>query len=138
MKIAIGSDHRGFHLKQLIQAHFVDYQWLDCGTSSDARVDFPDFAHLACQSMIQKKVDLGILLCGSGIGMTIAANRYPEIFAGNCWSPEIARLAKAHDHINFLVLPADFITTDQAYDIVVTWLETEQLEGQYRERLNKI
>jgi ribose 5-phosphate isomerase B len=138
MKIAIGSDHRGYRLKELIKEHFVQHAWTDLGTDSSERVDYPDYAHLVCESLIQKKVDLAVLLCGSGIGMAIAANRYNEILAGNCWSPEVARLARAHDHINLLVLPADFVSADQAFEIIETWIQTDLLEGQYAKRIEKI
>ena len=138
MKIAIGSDHHGISLKSSIIKNFVEYIFIDVGSHSSDRVDYPDFGHVVCKKMNDHEVDLGILLCGTGIGMSIVANRNPGIFAGLCWAVEVACLAKAHDHINVLVLPADFVTIDQAIQIVKVWLETEPLDGLYAKRLTKI
>jgi ribose 5-phosphate isomerase B len=138
MKIAIGSDHHGISLKSSIIQNFVEHTFIDVGSHSSDRVDYPDFAHAVCKKINDHVVDLGILLCGTGIGMSIAANRHSNIFAGLCWTAEIARLAKAHDYINVLVLPADFVSIDQAIQIVKVWLVTEPLGDLYAERLKKI
>ncbi len=138
MKIAIGSDHHGISLKSKIIQNFVDHSFIDVGSDSSDRVDYPDFAHAVCKKINDHEVDLGILLCGTGIGMSIVANRNPHIFAGLCWTAEIARLAKAHDSINVLILPADFVTIDEVIQIVQVWLETEPLGGLYAKRLTKI
>ena len=138
MKIAIGSDHHGISLKSSIIKNFVEHNFIDVGSHSSDRVDYPDFAHAVCKKINDHEVDLGILLCGTGIGMSIVANRNQNIFAGLCWTAEIASLAKAHDHINVLVLPADFVSIDQAIQIVKVWLETESLGGLYAKRLTKI
>ncbi|PCI73257.1 ribose-5-phosphate isomerase [Candidatus Dependentiae bacterium] len=138
MKISIGSDHRGAELKASILQQYSEQIFFDVGTDTKERVDYPDFAHAVCQKIINHESDIGILICGTGIGMSITANRYENIYAGLCWSAEIARLAKAHDHINVLVLPADFIDQKTAFEIINTWFKTKPLDGTYAQRLEKI
>ncbi|MBL4588373.1 RpiB/LacA/LacB family sugar-phosphate isomerase, partial [Candidatus Babeliales bacterium] len=89
MKISIGSDHRGVKLKASILQHYSEQIFFDVGTNTKERVDYPDFAHAVCQKIINHESDIGILICGTGIGMSITANRYENIFAGLCWSAEI-------------------------------------------------
>jgi len=138
MKISIGADHRGFNLKSEIIKKFSEYTWLDVGTHSLERTDYPIPARDVCHTILEKKSELGILICGSGIGVTIAANRFKKIYAGLCWNEDIARVAKQDDGINVLVLPADFLTSQQAFDIITTWLKTEFKAGVYQERLHMI
>lgn len=136
--ISIGADHRGYDLKIKIIEHFKDIKWIDVGTNSKERTDYPIFAQKVCKSILEKEADFGVLLCGSGIGVGIAANRFKGIYAGVCWNAEIAKLAKADDNINVLVLPADFIGTEQAFLLVKIWLETEFKDGHYQKRLDMI
>jgi ribose 5-phosphate isomerase B len=141
MKIAIGSDHRGFEQKNIILAYFaesLDYQFIDVGTESNKRTDYPPFAQRVAHLVQQEEVDAGVLLCGSGIGMAIAANRYSSIFAGVVWNQEIARLAREHDNVNVLVLPSDFVANDKVVPIVNAWLQASFFEGQYEKRLEMI
>ncbi|MEX0849806.1 MAG: RpiB/LacA/LacB family sugar-phosphate isomerase [Candidatus Dependentiae bacterium] len=141
MKIAIGSDHRGFEQKNIILAYFAesaDHQLIDVGTESDERTDYPPFAQKVVHLMQKGEVQAGILLCGSGIGMAIAANRYPSIFAGVVWNRTIARLAREHDNVNVLVLPSDFIANDEVIPIVNAWLQASFFGGQYEMRLKMI
>ncbi len=136
MKISIGADHRGYDLKQVIIEHFDQYQFIDAGTFSHERTDYPIFAQRVCQDILNDCSKFGILICGSGVGMSIAANRHKKIYAALCWSPEVARCAKAHDNTNVLVLPADFLDSEVAIAIISTWLETPFKGGRYEQRLS--
>ena len=138
MKISIGSDHRGFLFKSEIIKHFVRLDWLDVGTNSTERTDYPIYAKKVCQNILDKKADLGILICGSGVGMSIAANRFVHIYAALCWNKEVAQKAREDDCGNILVLPADFISLEQALEIVQTWLNSEFKDGIYADRLKII
>ena len=136
MKIIIGSDHRGYDFKEAIKNKFDVYEWIDVGTdSADKRVDYPVFAKKACEIL---GPDRGILICGSGVGISIAANRFPGIYAALCWSPDVARAAREHDNANVLVLPSDFIDVPEAISIVEVWIQTEFLGGRYQDRLDMI
>ncbi len=138
MKIAIGSDHRGFELKKVIVSNFSDINWTDVGTDSEDRVDFPMYSKKVCDLLLSNFVDRGIVICGSGIGVSIAANRNKNIYAALCWSPEVAKSARNHDLANVLALPADFVDKETAIEIVKTWLSEGFNEGVYRDRLNMI
>ncbi len=138
MKITIGSDHRGFELKLKIIKKFTDIEWLDVGTDSQDRTDYPIFAKKVCNNILDGKTGLGILICGSGVGMSIAANRFENIYAALCWDERVAESAKADDNANVLVLPSDFVSDDQAFSIIKTWLSTEFKEGDYQKRLGII
>lgn len=138
MMISIGADHRGYDLKAKIIEHFKDIKWIDVGTNSKERTDYPIYAKKVCNNILEKRSDLGILLCGSGIGVGIAANRFKGIYAGVCWNAEIAIFAKADDNINVLVLPADFMGPEQAFLSIKIWLETEFKNGHYQKRLDMI
>ena len=138
MKIAIGTDHRGFKIKDAICKQLDSYHIIDMGCFDKQRCDYPVFAKLVASAVASGDADLGILLCGSGIGMAIAANRYKNIYAGLCWSPEVAKAAREDDNINILVLPADFISLEQAAFIVDTWLHAEFKKGRYQIRLEMI
>lgn len=135
MKISIGADHRGFAIKQALIAALSDVDWLDVGAESNDRSDYPIFAQHVVEAMRAGKAEQGVLICGSGIGMAIAANRHPGIYAGLCWNSAVATVAKEHDDINVLVLPADFVSVDEACAIVRAWLSAQCKEGRYRERL---
>ena len=137
MKITIGSDHRGYLLKEAIKNSF-DYPWVDVGTDSQERTNYPEFAHKVSKLVLDGQAECGILICGSGIGMSITANRHKGIYAALCWSPTVARMAREHDNANILVLPSDYISDDAARQIVRSWLEAKFLGGRYQERLDKI
>lgn len=138
MKIGIGADHRGYDLKQFLMQSFPDYIWLDEGTHSTERTDYPLYAHKVCKAILAGTISCGILLCGTGVGMAIAANRYKGIYAALCWNDEVARLARQDDGANVLVLPSDFITYDQAALMVHAWLSAQFKGGRYQERLQLI
>lgn len=134
-KIVIGADHRGFDLKQAIIEKFTEYEWIDIGANNKDRSDYPVYAKKLCDKVLNNEADCGILICGSGIGMSIAANRFPGIYAGLCWNEVVAKLAKEDDGVNVLVIPADLILLEDAFLIFKSWLETKFKEGRYKERL---
>lgn len=140
--IAIGSDHRGYelkeHLKAILSINDVTVTWHDCGTSSKERTDYPIYTKKVCNTIIEGKATHGILLCGSGIGMSVAANRYDGIYAGLVWNIQVAHLAKAHDNCNVLVFPTDFITKKEAEQMLHDWLCTEFLGERYEQRIKMI
>jgi len=138
MKISIGADHRGLSLKQFLIKHFSKIEWNDCGTHDTVRTDYPLFAKPVCKAVVSAVSDLGILICGSGIGMAIAANRCAGIYAGVCWNEDIARVAREHDGLNVLVLPSDFVNNEQAVSIVTAWLAHQFKGGRHQSRLNMI
>ena len=141
-RIAVGADHRGFALKQQVSKRntFADatITWQDVGTDSAERTDYPIFAHRVVNLILKGEVDYGILMCGSGIGESIASNRFSHIYAGLVWNEEVARVAKEHDNVNVLILPADYMTLDTANGCITAWLSATFKEGRYQERLDMI
>jgi ribose 5-phosphate isomerase B len=137
-KIAIASDHGGFSYKQAIQNHFEDYDWLDLGTDSTESVDYPDFAHEMAERIRGGEVDTGILICGTGIGISIAANRHPEVRSALCTDATMARLTRQHNNANVLALGERIIGLESVFDIVETFLNTEFEGGRHERRVNKI
>ena len=142
MNIAIGADHRGFecktHLKQYVVGIDDPIIWIDVGTMNDERVDYPPYATAVVDALKRKEADIGILICGSGVGMAVVANRYHGMFAGVAWNEEISRLSKEHDKTNILVIPSDFVSLDQAVAITNAWLKAEFKGGRYQERIDMI
>lgn len=143
MKIAIGADHRGFEHKEFIKKHVAQvgaqrYTWIDVGAFDEVRSDYPIFADLVAHKVASHEVDRGVLLCGSGIGMAVVANRYPGIYAGVVWNEKIAHMSREHDKVNVLVMPSDFVTPELAVAMVTRWLEAEFLGGRYQERIDMI
>lgn len=140
--IAIGTDHRGYDYKNLLIAlkelshHTIE--WIDVGCMSAERCDYPEFAFKVVQHIKTEVADFGILLCGSGIGMSIAANRFAGIYAGLAWNQEIAIQSRSDDSCNVLVIPADYLTSDQLIALVTSWLATTPKEGRYRARIEQI
>lgn len=138
MIIAIGADHRGYAVKELLKKHFVQYEFIDVGAFSDVRSDYPLFAHAVAQLVQQKDADRGILLCGSGIGMAIVANRYKHVYAGVVWNAVIAKQSREHDNINILVLPCDCVAAFDPVQLTTIWLNTKFLGDRYKTRLAMI
>lgn len=140
MKIAIGSDHAGFELKekikQLLTGKNIEVE--DFGPFSTDSVDYPDFAHPTAEAVETNKADLGILLCGSGNGIAMTANKHQGIRAAICWTTELAELARQHNNANVLVLPARFVTEEDGLKIVEAYLNTEFEGGRHERRVNKI
>ena len=140
MIVALGSDHRGIYLKSKI-ADFLKangHSVTDFGTDSNESVDYPDFASAVAQSIITGEAERGILICSSGIGMCIAANKYQGIRAAICCKPELAVRARLHNDANVLCLGADFTTAPEALEIVKSFLETGFEGGRHQRRLDKI
>lgn len=135
MKLAIGADHRGYELKQEIQKEMPQIAWHDVGTNSIERTDYPIFAHAVVRELLNGTVSGGVLLCGTGVGMAIAANRHPGIYAALACSIDIAVRAKEEDYANILVLPADYVTVAQAVEMIKAWLKAQHKEGRYKERI---
>lgn len=138
MIIAIGSDHRGFALKTHLMKAFSEHQWLDVGAYGEERSDYPKFAFEVGQEIHEGRAERGVLICGSGIGMSIAANRVRGIYAALCWNEQVAQLAREHDGANVLVLPSDFISSDQAVAMLKAWLQANFRGGRYQQRLECI
>jgi ribose 5-phosphate isomerase B len=140
MNIAIGSDHAGFELKEQLITYLrsKSLNVLDKGCYSSERADYPDFAHAVANSVISKEADLGILMCGSGNGISISANKHKGIRAALCWNHEIASLARQHNDANILVLPARYISVQEAHNCIDVFL-TEKFEGgRHQARIEKI
>ena len=139
MKVYIGSDHAGYELKEHIKQHFSNgYEWVDMGTNASTSVDYPDFAHPVAQAVAEKADNIGILICGTGNGMAMTANKHQGIRAALCWSKEIAALARQHNNANILVLPARFISPETAFEMIETFFATPFEGGRHLNRINKI
>jgi len=140
MKIAIASDHAGFEMKKKISELLttMGHQVLDFGTYSNDPVDYPDFAVPAAEAVASTIADMGILICGSGIGMAIVANKVQGIRAANCTSVEMARLARKHNNANILTLGSRLLTIEQAEDIIRTFLSEDIEGGRHMIRIEKI
>lgn len=140
MRLALGSDHRGFDLKNSIAAHLRTngHPVQDFGCDSADSADYPDFANLVAQSVSSGKVDLGILVCGSGIGMSIASNKRNGVRAALCCSAELAQRARRHNDANVICLGADFIDPAEALKAVDLFISTEFEGGRHQRRLDII
>lgn len=139
-KIAFAADHAAFPLKEEIKAYVEakGYETVDFGTHSEDSCDYPDFAHPAAEAVSRGECDFGIGMCGSGNGMQITLNKHQDIRAALCWLPELGSLAKQHNNANFLVLPARFITAEEARRIVDAYLDAKFEGGRHERRVAKI
>src|SRR6185436_16233264 len=124
--ILIAADHAGFELKEKLEAELkkLGFAVRDLGTNSADSTDYADYAHPLAKEVSEGKVKRGVLLCGTGLGMSYVANRYPNVRAAVTWSPEVAQLARQHNDANVLVLPARFVDDDTAVKIVEKWFST--------------
>jgi ribose 5-phosphate isomerase B len=140
--IAIGADHRGYSMKEFLKKHkefdTTTVEWQDVGAVDDQRSDYPKYAIRAVAAMREKAADSAVLICGSGIGMAITANRYPGIYAGVVWNADIAAIAKEHDHVNVLVFPSDYVSNEDALRMLQAWLVAQKKDGRYEKRLEMI
>jgi ribose 5-phosphate isomerase B len=138
--IPIGSDHAGFQLKERLIAELraLGYEPLDLGTHSIESTDYPDYAHRVASKVEHHDASRGVLLCGTGLGMSYAANRHPGVRAAVAWSTEIAQLAREHNDANILILPARFVSEDDGVEILKTWLGTRFEGGRHSRRVEKI
>jgi ribose 5-phosphate isomerase B len=138
--IPIGADHAGFALKERLKAELekMGFGVEDVGTRSEDSVDYPDFAHQVADRVEHGAARRGVLLCGTGLGMSYAANRHHGVRAAVAWTPEIAKLAREHNDANVLVLPARFLDEAQGLEILRTWLATPFEGGRHQRRVDKI
>ncbi len=140
LKIAIGADHAGFELKELIITYlkYKNIHVEDKGTYSLERADYPDYGHAVANAVLSKEVEIGILMCGSGNGINMSANKHKGIRAALCWTSEIATLARQHNDANILVLPARYISVEEAYKCVDAFLNEKFEGGRHQGRVEKI
>lgn len=138
--IGIGSDHAGFPLKSHIVRYLQKkgYEVRDYGTDSEESVDYTDYAHPLAADISSGKLGKGILICGSGNGISMTANKHPHVRCALCWTEEIARLARRHNDANILSMPGRFITEEEAERIVDAFLDTEFEGGRHQKRIDKI
>lgn len=138
--IGIAGDHAGFSLKGVIIRHLEDqgFSVQDYGTFGEESVDYPDFVHPLAEAVASGKHEKGIIICGSGNGVSMTANKHGGIRAALSWMPEIARLARAHNDANVLALPARFIDLPQALEVVDVFLNTAFEGGRHLNRIKKI
>ncbi len=139
-KLAIGGDHAGYLIKEKVKGHLLSlgYDVTDYGTNSEASVDYSDYAHLVAEAVDRGDYPLGILVCGSGNGVNMAANKHQSIRSALCWIPEIARLARTHNDANILAIPGRFVDENVAIEIVDTFLSHSFEGGRHCNRVNKI
>jgi ribose 5-phosphate isomerase B len=139
-KIAIGCDHGGFAYKAAIIELLInqDLEVFDFGTDSDASVDYPDFVHPVAENVENENVELGIILCGSGNGAAMSANKHQGIRAALCWTEELATLARQHNNANIISIPARFVSKELALEMVKTFISTDFEGGRHAERVEKI
>jgi len=140
LKIAIGSDHAGFQLKETIKEYLNNkgFDVKDFGTYSEERADYPDFAHKVASAVEYNEVERGIVICGSGNGVNMTANRHHGVRSALCWNEEIAKLARQHNDANIIALPARFISEEEAEKCVDVFLSTPFEGGRHTDRVKKI
>lgn len=138
MKLLIASDHAGFELKQFLKESCADIDWQDQGCFSKDSVDYPDFADKLCRQVDSSTKVQGILICGSGQGMSIRANKYQTVRAALCWNVEIAELARQHNAANVLCLGSRFVSNTLAIEILKKFISTEFEGGRHQMRVDKI
>jgi len=140
VKIGLASDHAGYKLKEIIINWLQDegYKIQDFGCDSAESCDYPDYAHPMAAAVASGKCDLGISLCGSGNGINMVVNKYPEIRSALCWNREISSLARRHNDANICALPARFLVPSEAIAIVKIFLETDFEAGRHLNRIRKI
>ncbi|EKB49087.1 ribose 5-phosphate isomerase B [Cecembia lonarensis] len=139
-KIAIGGDHAGFEYKKQVVAKLeqLGYEVKDFGPFSEASVDYPDYVHPLSSAIEEGEFDQGIVICGSGNGVAITANKHQGIRAALCWNEDLAALARQHNDANVLAIPARFVPFEMAEKMVFTFLKTDFEGGRHQNRVNKI
>lgn len=139
MKVLIASDHAGFLLKEQIKANFSDkFEFEDFGTFSEESVDYPDYIHPLAYKISADPEQFGIIVCGSGNGVSMTANKHPDVRAALCWEVEIAKLSRKHNNANILSLPARFISKETAFNILTVFFDTDFEGGRHTIRVEKI
>lgn len=138
-KVFVASDHAGFELKNLLIERYDKVDWVDLGPFNSDRVDYPDFAHDLCAHLLNENPkSIGVLICGSGQGMAIAANRHRHIRAALCWNTDIAKLSREHNNANVLCLGARFTQINEAVDILDVFLRSQFEGGRHTQRVGKM
>ena len=139
MKILIGNDHAGYTLKLSIIKNLEDkYEFFDKGSYSDESVDYPDYASIIAKEIQSEKGDLGIIICGTGNGVCMTANKFKGIRAVICWNEEIAKLAKQHNNANIICIPSRFIKVEEAMKIIESFIMEKFEGGRHERRIKKI
>tara|TARA_B100001287_G_C22574456_1_gene477905 strand:- start:372 stop:788 length:417 start_codon:yes stop_codon:yes gene_type:complete len=138
MKISIGNDHAGVDYKKFIIENLKNHSVINHGTDDVNSVDYPDFAHPVSLDVENKTSEIGILICGSGNGVAMTANKHKKVRAALCWSEEIAKLAKQHNNANIVCIPARFISKEEALQIIKSFINTDFEGGRHERRVNKI
>lgn len=140
MKISIGNDHAGTEYKFYIIEYLKskDIEVINHGTDNSDSVDYPDFVHPVANNVENKEVDYGIIICGSGNGANMTANKHQKVRSALCWTKEITELARKHNNANVLSIPARFTSKEQALEMVKIFLNTEFEGGRHSNRVNKI
>ena len=138
--ILFGCDHAGFQLKEVLLAHLAskNIATQDLGCYSEESIDYPDFAHPVASAVSKNPAALGVLICGSGNGINMTANKHSGIRSALCWKKEIAELARQHNDANIIALPARFISIEEAIEMVDAFLSTEFEGGRHAKRVDKI
>lgn len=138
--IAIGADHAGYAFKEKIKNHLKEksIEVLDFGTDSETSVDYPDHIHPVASSVETNKVSLGIIICGSGNGAAMTANKHQGIRAAICWNTDLSKLARQHNDANIISIPSRFVSLETAIEMVDAFLETEFEGGRHARRVGKI
>ena len=138
--LALGSDHAGYYLKEFIKKELIaqGYEIEDFGCYSSESVDYPDIIHPLALAINDGKIEKGIILCGTGIGVDMVANKYPNVRAALCCDEERARLSRSHNNANVLALGARFVSESDAMKMIQIFLETEFEGGRHQRRVNKI
>ena len=138
--IAIGSDHAGYQLKERLKVHLIGNKFgiKDFGVFSETSTDYPDIAHPISEAIENKEFDIGILICGSGNGVAITANKHQGIRAALCWTPDISALARQHNDANILCIPARFLSEDEAIQILDSFIGSNFEGGRHISRVQKI
>lgn len=139
-KIAMACDHAGYQMKEYLKNKLLEdgYEVVDYGTNSDASVDYPDYAHKVGEAIASGAYPLGFVMCGSGNGVNMTVNKHKGVRSALCWNEEISRLARAHNNANICALPARFISAQDAWRIVLTFLSTDFEGGRHSNRIQKI
>lgn len=140
MKISIGNDHAGPDYKKAIIQYLESkgHQVINYGTDTVDSVDYPDFGHKVANDVSEEKADFGIIICGSGNGIAMTANKHQKVRAALCWMKEIAALARQHNDANIISIPARYTSIQQAVEMVDTFLNTDFEGGRHQTRVNKI
>lgn len=138
--LAIGSDHGGYAMKEFLKQKLIDqgYEIKDFGTFSEDSVDYPDMIHPVAKAVDDGNYEKAIIMCGSGNGAQMTANKYPNVRAGLCWTVEQARLTRLHNNANIMSLPGRFIDFEEAWEITKAFLSTDFEGGRHNNRVEKI